>query len=483
MMLRKKFVARAFIRCVAALLAVVFIQAVATAQRRGAPTGRATDTNDVAENLREAAELLQAGRIDDAEPIVRRILAIAPQAADAHNLLGAILDQRGRTEEAEREYREALRLNPRSISARANLGVLLARTNHTDQAVQLFESVLHENPDHPQAVLNLGLLYTARGDYNRALPLLERANAFFPNTFTVLYNLGVVQYQLKRLDEAASALASAATLSPDDAGTLYYLGLIASARGDSEAAARYWLKALALRPDFAEANFMIGEELRKNRQPDRAIEYYERALAQDSTKLVYYVRLGGVYLLSGDNAKALATFERGAHRFPNVAEAHYFVALAARGRADYELAEAELRKTLAIEPDNADALAQLGFILGEHADYAEAEQLLQRALALSNNRHFVAIYDMGRLLVKTQRYEDAIPILLRGVALNTKFPGIHYQLFLAYSRLKRKAEASQELEIFKRLDEERKTRRRSDYSTEDFETDESTQASPSSTPR
>ena len=93
------------------MLAIVFVQMVATAQRRVAPTGRATDTNDVAVRLREAAELLQAGRIDDAEPIVRRVLAIAPQAADAHNLLGAILDQRGRTEEAEREYREALHLN------------------------------------------------------------------------------------------------------------------------------------------------------------------------------------------------------------------------------------------------------------------------------------------------------------------------------------------------------------------------------------
>ncbi|HMF58231.1 MAG TPA: tetratricopeptide repeat protein [Pyrinomonadaceae bacterium] len=474
---------RAVITCAVVALAVAFAQTAAVGQRRAASSRSATGTtNDVAALLREAAELLQAGRIDEAEPLVRRAVAVAPQTADAHNLLGAILDQRGRTEDAEREYREALRLNPRSISARANLGVLLARTNRSDQAIQMFESVLTELPDHPQAVMNLGLLYAARGDYNRALPLLERANTLFPNTFAVLYNLGVVLCHLKRFDEATGALAAAATLSPDDSGTFYYLGLIASSRGDSEAAAQFWLKALSLRPDFAEANFMLGEELRKRGQPDRAREYYERALAQDATKLVYYVRLGGVYLLLGDNAKALETFQRGAEKFPNVAEAHYFVALAARGREDYELAESELRKTLAIEPDNVDALAQLGFILGEHAHYEEAEQLLQRAMRLSNNRHFVAIYDMGRLLVKTQRYEEAIPILLRGTMLNTRFPGIHYQLFLAYSRLKRRAEASQELEIFKRLDEERKRRRRSDYSTEDFETDESTQASPSPTP-
>ena len=142
--------ARAVIMWAVVALAITFAWTVATAQRRVSQHGRAADANDVAASLREAAELLQAGRLDDAEPIVRRVVAVAPQVADAHNLLGAILDQRGRAEEAEREYREALRLNPKSISARANLGVLLARTNHTDQAIQLFESVLHENPDHPQ---------------------------------------------------------------------------------------------------------------------------------------------------------------------------------------------------------------------------------------------------------------------------------------------------------------------------------------------
>src|SRR5256885_10641092 len=100
--------------------------------------------------LRQAVALLQAGRLDEAEPLVRRALNNAPQNPDAHNLLGAILDQRGRSTEAEREYREALRLNPSSITAQANLGVLYARSHRREQAIQAFESVLRAAPDHPQ---------------------------------------------------------------------------------------------------------------------------------------------------------------------------------------------------------------------------------------------------------------------------------------------------------------------------------------------
>jgi Flp pilus assembly protein TadD len=43
--------------------------------------------------------------------------------------------------------------------------------------------------------------------------------------------------------------------------------------------------------------------------------------------------------------------------------------------------------------------------------------------------------------------------LTRGVELNAKDPGVHYQLFLAYSRLRKKEEADRELAEFKRLDE------------------------------
>jgi len=57
------------------------------------------------------------------------------------------------------------------------------------------------------------------------------------------------------------------------------------------------------------------------------------------------------------------------------------------------------------------------------------------------------------LLVKLKRYDEALPLLRRGAELNSKDPGVHYQLFLAYSRLKKTDEANRELAEFKRLDE------------------------------
>jgi len=192
---------------------LLFTPAVALSQtkrrRPPAPTQTGASPERLAAALREAVALLSAGKLNEAEPIIRSVIASSPGIADAHNLLGILLDQRGRFPEAEREYREALRLNPKGISTRANLGVLLARTGRITDAIAAFESVLQFEPDHPQATLNLGLQYAIRGDDERAIALLQRAIALHLDSFEVQYHLGVSLYNQKRFDEATTALESA----------------------------------------------------------------------------------------------------------------------------------------------------------------------------------------------------------------------------------------------------------------------------------
>src|ERR1043166_9099099 len=92
--------------------------------------------------LSEAGALVQAGRLAEAEVATRKILTTHPRNAEAHSLLGVILDQRGQTAEAESEYGAALRLQPKLVSALSNLGVLLAKTNRGTEAIARFEEVL-----------------------------------------------------------------------------------------------------------------------------------------------------------------------------------------------------------------------------------------------------------------------------------------------------------------------------------------------------
>lgn len=435
-----------------------------TSTKRTRPQTKVDGTlfsDSVLSQLREAARLLQLGKPGEAEPILRQVISTAPRNPDAHNLLGTILDQQGKFIEAEREYREALRLNPNLVSPLANLGVLLARTKRSDEALRAFETVLQKVPNHPQATLNLGLQYVARADYARGITLLNRGRELGLDSYQLEFNLGQALYNLKRFDEASAALQSAHVYSPTLATPLYYLGLVAWARSQDETAADFWDQAIQLQPTFPEANFMLGEALRKNSRAEASIAFYQRALAQDSNKFVYYARLGGAYVMLGQTEAALEVFSRGLKRFPKLPEAHYFVGIAARAKADYDLAETELRKSLALGPDNVDTLAQLGFIVGERDRQHEAEKLLRRAIAI-NDKHFYANYDLGRILVKAKRYEEALPILQHAATLKARNPGVHYQMFIALSRLKRKDKADRELAIFKQLEADHKARPRNE---------------------
>ena len=272
-------------------------------------------------------------------------------------------------------------------------------------------------------------------------------------------------YDLKRLDDAQAIFRSVPAGSPDSADALFYLGLIELERGRLETAADFWDKATAIRPIFPEANFMLGEALRTRNQLAASREFYEKALGQDSSKLIYYVRLGGVYLVLDERDKAFDTFQRAVQIFPNEAELQYFVGVAARAQGSFDMAEAAFRKALASEPNNADTLAQLGFLTGERAEFAEAEKLFRRAIVLEP-RHFYANYNLGRILVKNRRYAEAVPVLENAISVDANMPEAHYQLFLAYGRLGKKAEADEQLAAFKHLDEEIKGHRMKDPSKE-----------------
>jgi tetratricopeptide (TPR) repeat protein len=90
---------------------------------------------------------------------------------------------------------------------------------------------------------------------------------------------------------------------------------------------------------------------------------------------------------------------------------------------------------------------------------------LRSAIAI-NDRHFYANYDLGRLLVKSRRYEDSLAILKHAAGLRPKNASVHYQMFIALSRLKRKEEAQRELATFNQLDEERKAQPRQSDETD-----------------
>ncbi len=81
----------------------------------------------------------------------------------------------------------------------------------------------------------------------------------------------------------------------------------------------------------------------------------------------------------------------------------------------------------------------------------EAEAPLQHALKLSPDEVPV-LYDYARLALKRRDYPEAVARLEKVISKLPTLTQAHYQLFLAYSRLKQADKAQTELAEFKRLE-------------------------------
>ncbi len=87
----------------------------------------------------------------------------------------------------------------------------------------------------------------------------------------------------------------------------------------------------------------------------------------------------------------------------------------------------------------------------EQGRLEEAEAPLKRALSLDPN-NIPVLYDYARLALKERNFTEAATRLQQVIAKSPSHTAAHYQLFLAYTRLKQADQAQTELAEFKRLD-------------------------------
>jgi tetratricopeptide (TPR) repeat protein len=104
-----------------------------------------------------ATILEKQGKIQEAEPEFRKLLAERPDDATTLNYLGYSLADRGlKLDEAEQLIRKAVALEPRAAAFRDSLGWVLHKQGRSTQAVAELEAAVRELPDDPTLLDHLG---------------------------------------------------------------------------------------------------------------------------------------------------------------------------------------------------------------------------------------------------------------------------------------------------------------------------------------
>jgi len=107
-----------------------------------------------------AVTLVRLNRMDDAQRQLTAALQSDPNFAEAHDLLGGLLEQRGESAEALQQYRQAVEIRPDFGKARIDLGTMLANKGDIKGAlVQFRKAAADPNPAiRQQADQSLGQL-------------------------------------------------------------------------------------------------------------------------------------------------------------------------------------------------------------------------------------------------------------------------------------------------------------------------------------
>ncbi len=206
------------------------------------------------------------------------------------------------------------------------------------------------------------------------------------------------------------AAESAAYREPQNVASLFWQA--EAARHLAQAA---FQQAVELKPDSWQGNILLGDIYRQRKNWSEAIQHYQSAASLNASVPAPFLGLATVHWQTGE----------------------------------FDQAEIELRKALALDPGNSQANFELGDICVRRHRFQEAIPYLRRTINQAPDL-LIAHGDLGKALAGVGETEEAITELTRAKPVD-RFGDIHYQLYLLYRGQGQKEQAEQALATSEQL--------------------------------
>ncbi|QCG89600.1 tetratricopeptide repeat protein [Azospirillum sp. TSH100] len=296
----------------------------------------------------EALRHHQAGSLDAAEPLYRRVLQADPHHTDALHLLGVLNHQLNDNAQALDLIDKAVEMAPDVADYHANRGIVLQRLGRLPEAAAAQRRALDRDPAHVGAHFNLGLALAALGQLAEAADQYAEAARLSPTLADAHLNLGAALQALDRTEEALIAHSRAADLLPGDPRPWTNRAVSLRQLGRMEDAAHALHMAATLGGGIADpaALSALAAALQAAGRTDEAAERYADALRLDPHDSFSLNGLGLCLKVLGQLDDAATCFDA----------------------------------ATAVKPDHADALDNLGSVRTTQGRYAEAEALHREAI-------------------------------------------------------------------------------------------------------
>jgi tetratricopeptide (TPR) repeat protein len=245
------------------------------------------------------AELyFKLGRIREAVTSAQDQVKRNPDDVSAHELLGKVYlrslgDMQGQQSGqmlklAIAEYEKLAQLKPDDVETRLLLGQLYGLNHDSAKAEQEFKSAQKIDGGSEEVVLNMYRLYTEQEDYPRAAAVLNSIPVD-DRSARIDFALGATYDQLKKPKEAIASYRRALEDDPDNIDTERGLATALLRDGQLDESLKVFNTIVAAEPQDAQSQIKIADIQRQQGHYDQALATLEKAkpLAQDSMELTY----------------------------------------------------------------------------------------------------------------------------------------------------------------------------------------------------
>ncbi len=295
--------------------------------------------------------------------------------------------------------REASRLetNPKLTEQDVLTVVPALRAGHRADLIDaLFSAVGARKPLSAAGLHYLGLAQEAEGKSEQARTTFERMFAMDNTSAAPLRDLAQIALADEDDKAALGYLAQARALKPADASLPYEFGVVCLKMNLIGAARSAFGDAVRLQPDNPQYNLVLGTLL----SSAEGLPYLKKYQQLEPGRSVGALALGVAYFQANDFDHSSAWLTRAAADRNTAAAAHDYLGRILLQQGHSVQAVAELLKSSALKADQPDVLAELGSAYLQMGKYAQAEDELNRAIAL-DSANYTANFALARLYART----------------------------------------------------------------------------------
>ncbi len=258
--------------------------------------------------LFEAIELINSGRIQQAEELCRAAVARNGQDVNMTALLGATLFKAGKNQEAEKYLRISIGLAPNFAKPYSDLGHLLVESRQPQEAVEVLENAVRLDAGEGDAWFNLGKARAMLGLGPEADQAFEKSFELNPERKALAH--AAEQQQAGKLEEAEQAYREILRNNPKNVDALRLLGSLAMQAGRVHEAENLFRRTIAYAPDYVEAHLALGRCMKEQHRLHDAIQSFETAITLEPDNVQANFLLASVLAPAARSYDAIAAYRK-----------------------------------------------------------------------------------------------------------------------------------------------------------------------------